>query len=110
MNRRDEELQALCRSYLKKLRRVAKKRGLAPFVDEIINRNIRKECNGTQSEVEMLARLCNDDRITREEVPDVVGKSYRDCCEDDLFNRIKRYKNVGTYSKVSAICIKNKKS
>ena len=70
-------LQRLCREYLSRLRYMAEKHGLLPWVDETIKANRRHECEATKKEVEMLSRLCNDERVTRIDVPKILGKSYR---------------------------------
>ena len=100
---RDERLQALCRGYLRKLRHTARKYGLGGFIDDIVKANRRNECEGTRNEVEMLARMVNDDRIERSDIPKTLGKSYRRCLEDKDFDRIKKLKRVGIYSKISVI-------
>ena len=51
----------------------------------------------------MLSRLCNDERLMRQEVPEVLGKSYRECVEDGDFDRIDKLPRVGIYSKISAL-------
>ena len=100
---RNEKLQALCRDYLRRLRYLAQKHGMGGFIDETIKANARHECEGTQHEVEMLARAVDDERLSRQEVPDVLGKSYRQCIEDGDFNRIKKLNHAGIYSKVSTL-------
>lgn len=107
MSKRDERLQALCRGYLRRVRRIASRYGLGSFVDNVIQANRRKECESTRDEVEMLARMVNDDRIERSDIPKALGKSYRKCVEDGDFDRIKKLKRVGIYSKISVILIKN---
>ena len=101
MDKRNETLQALCRDYLGRLRYMGKKHGID--VDSIIRANKRKECSGTEYECQMLARMCDDERISRTEVPQVIGKSYRQANEDGDFDRIKKLKHQGIYSKVSAL-------
>ena len=103
MTNRNEKLQALCRDYLGKLRYMGKKHGID--VDSIIRANKRKECSGTEYECQMLARMCDDERISRTEVPKILGKSYRQSCEDGDFDRIKRLRHQGIFSKVSAILL-----
>lgn len=106
---RKEYLQAMCRDYLVRLRYMAKKHGID--VDSIIRANKRKECEATEKEVQMLSRLVDDERVARKDIPYIVGKSYRECCNDGTFDRIKTLKRVGIYSKVSALLYKrNKKS
>jgi len=83
MTKRNETLQALCRDYLGKLRYMAKKHGID--VDSIIRANKRKECSGTEYECQMLARMCDDERVSRTEVPKILGKSYRQSNEDGDF-------------------------
>lgn len=98
-----ERLQELCRSYLRRLRYLASKHGIGSFVDETIAANRRHECAATEHEVRMLSRLCNDERLMRQEVPEVLGKSYRQCVDDGDFDRIEKLPRLGIYSKLSAI-------
>ena len=107
MTKRNETLQALCRDYLGKLRYMAKKHGID--VDSIIRANKRKECEATNKEVEMLSRCVDDERVSRTDVPKIFGKSYRQSNEDGDFERIKKLKYQGIYSKVSALLYKNRK-
>ena len=103
MTKRNETLQALCRDYLGKLRYMGKKHGID--VDSIIRANKRKECSGTEYECQMLARMCDDERVSRIEVPKILRKSYRQANEDGDFDRIKRLRHQGIFSKVSAILL-----
>ena len=48
-----------------------------------------------------------DDRIKREEIPDLLGLSYRKCNEQKIFKRIRKFKDKGVYSKVDAIILKD---
>lgn len=105
----NKKLQELCRHYLSKLRPIAQKFGLGGFMDEIINANLRNECEGTQEEVEMLSRCVDDERVSRGDIPKMLGKSYRECFENDDFANIKKLKRVGIYSKVSALLYGAKK-
>ena len=105
-NSRNDKLQRLCRIYLGKLRYMARKRGLLGFVDETISANRRKECEATEHEVRMLGRMCNDERVSRTEVPEILGKSYRQCVEDGDFDRIDKLPRTGIYSKISALLMK----
>ena len=103
MTNRNETLQALCRDYLTRLRYMAKKHGID--VDSIIRANKRKECSGTEYECQMLARMCDDERVSRTDIPKILGKSYRQSNEDGDFERIKKLKHQGIYSKISAILL-----
>ena len=103
---RNETLQALCRDYLGKLRYMAKKRGID--VDSIIKLNKRGECSATNKEVEMLSRCVDDERVSRIDIPNILGKSYRQSNDDGDFERIKKLKYQGIYSKVSALLLKSK--
>ena len=98
---RNETLQALCRDYLLRLRYMAKKHGID--VDSIIRANRRSECEATQKEVEMLARCVDDERISRTDIPKLLGESYRQSESSGVFDRIKKLRRVGIYSKVSAL-------
>jgi hypothetical protein len=108
MAKRNETLQALCRDYLGKLRYMAKKHGID--VDSIIRANKRKECEATNKEVEMLSRCVDDERVSRTDVPEILGKSYRQANEDGDFEHIKKLKYQGIYSKVSALLCKSRKN
>ena len=108
MTNRNETLQALCRDYLGKLRYMGKKHGID--VDSIIKLNKRGECSATNKEVEMLARCVDEERVSRTDVPKILGKSYRQSNEDGDFDRIKKLKHQEIYSKVSALLYKSRKN
>ena len=101
-------LQALCREYLSRLRYMAAKHGLRGWINATIRANRRGECESTEKEVMMLARLCNDERLARLEVPKALGKSYRQCTQDEDFDKIKKLPYVGIFSKVSTLLHKAK--
>lgn len=103
MTKRNETLQALCRDYLGKLRYMAKKHGID--VDSIIRANKRNECEATRKEVEMLSRCVDDERISRTDIPKLLGESYRQSESKGVFDKIKKLKHVGIYSKVGAILL-----
>ena len=107
MAKRNETLQAPCRDYLCKLRYMGKKHGID--VDGLIRLNRQKKCEATQHEVELLSRAVDDERLSRSEVPQVIGKSYRQANEDGDFEHIKKLKHQGIYSKVSVLLYKNRK-
>lgn len=102
---RNERLQAMCRDYLTRLRYMGRKHGID--VDAIIRANKRKECTATNKEVEMLSRCVDDERISRKDIPKILGKSYRQCESEGIFDRIKKLRHVGIYSKISAILYKH---
>lgn len=99
---RHKTLQALCREYLGRARDLARRHGLDGIVDELIRSNQREECIATEEDVETLSRMANDERIRRTELPKMLGKSYRECVEDEDFESVKRLPRVGIYSNVSA--------
>lgn len=103
---KNEYLQCLCRQYLHRLRHMARKHGID--VDGLIRANKRQECQATQHEVEMLSRCVNDERLSRKNIPRIVGQSYRQCCENGVFDKIKTLKRVGIYSKVGALLFKER--
>jgi len=107
MAKRNETLQALCRDYLGKLRYMGKKHGID--VDGLIRLNRQKKCEATQHEVELLGRAVDDERLSRTDVANVLDKSYRQANEDGDFDRIKKLKHQGIYSKVSALLYKSRK-
>lgn len=106
---RNETLQRLCRDYLGRLRYVASKHGLLPQLNNLIAMNKRRECVGTEREVQMLSRMVDDERVSRKEIPEILGKSYRQCESDGTFDRIKKLRHVGIYSKISALLYKGKR-
>ena len=108
MTNRNETLQALCRDYLGKLRYMGKKHGID--VDGLIRLNRQKKCEATQHEVELLSRAVDDERLSRTDVANVLDKSYRQANEDGDFDRIKKLKHQGIYSKVSALLYKSRKN
>lgn len=100
---RNETLQELCRKYLSMLRPFALIHGIARVIDKLIRDNKRGKCVATEEEVELLSRAVEEERISRGEIPGLLGKSYRQCFEDDEFGKIKKIGSVGTYSLVSAL-------
>lgn len=100
-------LRALCGQYLDRLEYMAEKRGLGNWLREMKRANKNGECEPTEKEVNMLSRLVDDERVGRKDIPEIVGKSYRQCCDDGTFDRIKTLKRVGIYSKVSALLHKD---
>lgn len=104
---RNKVLQSLCREYLARLYTLASKYGLGGFIKETIQLNRQEKCQGTEEEVELLARCVNDDRIARNDIPKLFGKSYRQCESKGDFDKIKKLGHVGTYSKVSALLFKH---
>ena len=109
MHNHNDGLQSLCRHYLKRLRYMAKKHGLSVWLNEIIAANKRNECEATEKEVMMLSRLVDDERVERKEIPKMLDKSYRQCCDDGVFDKIKRLPRVGIYSKLSVLMFNSKK-
>ena len=102
-NAQNIALQTMCRYYLTKLKGIASKYGIDWFVDDLIEKNKRKECQGTEQEVALLARAVDDERIKRIDVPKILDKSYRKCVEDEDFEQIETLPKLGIYSKISAI-------
>lgn len=105
---RKKKLQALCRGYLERLRYMARKHGLEDFVVNLKRENTRGECEATEKEVRALSRLCDDERVSRNDVPKILGKSYRQCNDDGTFDKIAKLPSVGVYSKVSTLLLKEK--
>ena len=106
---RNETLQRLCRDYLGRLRYVASKHGLLPQLNNLIAMNKRRECVGTEREVQMLSRMVDDERVSRTDIPKLLGESYRKSESGGVFDKIKKLRHVGVYSKVSALIYKNKR-
>lgn len=105
---RDEKLQQICREYLTRLYHMAKKHNLLPWLKHTIKENKAKRCEATNKEVELLGRIVDEERVCRNDIPAILGKSYRQCYEDGDFDRIKKLPDVGRYSKLSALLYKEK--
>lgn len=82
---------------------MAEKHGLTSWLNQAIKDTKRKDCEPTEKECAMLSRLVDDERLTRIEVPPILGKGYQDCFNDDDFDKIKKLKRVGIYSKVDTM-------
>ena len=104
----DDNVQILCRCYLSKLRSLANLHGLGKWIDKKILDNKNGKCVATEEECEILSRVLDDERITRNDVPKLLGKSYRQSVDCDDFGKIRKLKRVGIYSKVSALLYKYK--
>jgi len=100
---RNAKLRQICRNYLQRLRYMADKRGLTSWLNQAIKDTKRKDCEPTEHECAMLSRIVDDERLTRVEVPHILGKGYQDCFNDDDFDKIKKLKRVGVYSKVDTM-------
>jgi hypothetical protein len=105
---RNEPLQSICRGYLRKLRYMARKHGLLPQLNALIVANRNGSCSATEKEVNALSRLCDDELLSRKEIPRVIGKSYRKCEDDGTFDHIKKLRYLGIYSKVDVLLRKTK--
>lgn len=99
----NDRLQSIFREYAERVKHIAEKHGLGKWLDELLQKNRNNECSATEEEVEMMARLCDDERITRAEIPPLLEKSYRMAFDDEDFENIKKLRRVGIYSKVNAL-------
>lgn len=108
-NNKKSILQSLCRLYLERLQSLAEQIGLHEWLNTTIEDNKNGKCVSTEEQVEMLARMCDEERLTREDVPKVLEKSYRKAYEDGDFEKIKTLKRVGIYSKISTLLLKSQK-
>lgn len=100
---RNAKLRQICRKYLQRLRHMADKHGLTSWLNQAIKDTKSKDCEPTEHECEMLARLVDDERIQRTKVPPLLGKTYRECFDNDEFEKIKKLHRVGLYSKVDTM-------
>lgn len=104
----DDNIQTLCRGYLSKLRTLANQHGLSKWIDNKIRDNENGRCVATEEECEILSRVLDDERLARNDVPRLLGKSYRQSVDCDDFGKIRKLKRVGIYSKVSTLLLKYK--
>ena len=103
----NDKLQIICRDYLHQLKGIASDYGLGKFIDDTIELNKQDKCHGTEEECNMMARILNEERLERKDVPKLLGKSYRECYHDGTFDKILKFKRVGIYSKVSTLLLNN---
>lgn len=99
-------VQTLCRKYLSQLKHYADKFGLGQWLNNILDQNKNKKCSATTNEVELLAKMCDDLTINRTDIPTILGKSYRYCCDNDLFKFIRKFDKRGQYSKLDTLKMK----
>lgn len=100
---REEALKEICVRYLEKLKRVAAKHGLLPWVEDTITAAKENRCAPTEDECEMLARCVDEERIHCLDVPKFLGISYRAAFEGGILENIKKLPRVGIYSKTDVI-------
>lgn len=103
-------LQIKCREYLKKLTYHAKRVGLNDTLKDLIKQNEEGTCVATKQQVEMLSAMCDDDCIERKDIPKVLGKSYRACEDNNLFDKLKKHKRRGIYSKIDVLLFNEKQN
>ena len=107
--KRNAMLRSLCRTYLHRLEHMAMKHGLGSWLKDTIKETKDENCKPTEYEVQMLSRLVDDERIQRIDIPPMLGKNYKDCTYDDEFEKIKKLRPLGRYSKVSALLFAEEK-
>lgn len=103
-----KELQRITRNYLSKLTSLAEKFGLGKWLKDLIALNEQEKCSATLDEAQALARLCDDERTTRQEVPKLLERSYRNCVDNEVFEQLPTLKRVGIYDKISVLLFKKK--
>jgi len=104
---RNSKLRQIAQAYLQRLKGIAETHGLSEWLNKAIKDTKRKDCEPTEHECEMLARMVDDERITRNDVPPILGKSYRACFDEEHFEKIKKLRQVGIYSKVDTLLYAN---
>lgn len=102
-NSRSNVLQQICRKYLKQLANIATTHGLGAWLQNTIKANEHGECKATEEEVELLAKMVDEERVQRKDIPHMLGKSYRQCVDDEDFYEIKKLPYVGVYSRISVL-------
>ena len=58
----------------------------------------------------MLERMVDEERVERKDIPSIVGKSYRQCVDENVFDKIDTLKRQGIYSRLSALLFKENNS
>ena len=104
---RNSKLRQIAQAYLQRLRGIAETHGLSEWLNKAIKDTNQEECVATEEEVMLLSRAVDDERITRNDVPPILGKSYRACFDEEHFEKIKKLRQVGIYSKVDTLLYAN---
>lgn len=100
---RKQKVQELTRYYLGKLQREANRYGLGDWLKAIRKANERGECESTEYTLNQLAKLCDDERMYQKDVTRLFGLSYAKAFDCGLFEKIRKIKCNGTFSKVDAV-------
>ena len=100
---RNAKLRQICRNYLQRLRHMADKHGLTSWLDQAIKDTKHKDCEPTEHECQMLARLVNDERVTRAQIPHLLNKPQRQCGDDDDYDKLPKLRRLGIYDKVGTL-------
>lgn len=82
---------------------MADKHGLTTWLNQAIKDTKRKDCEPTENEVMLLSRAVDDERLSRAEIPPLLSKPYNKCLDNKDFDKIKKLKRVGIYSKVDTM-------
>ena len=93
----------MARAYLSRIRDIAERHGLLSWVDETIKANAENRCAATEDEVRILSRIVDEERVRRHDVPRLLGKSYRQCIDDETFEHLKTLPRVGIYDRLSVL-------
>ena len=103
---RDNAIQVLARGYMSRLTALADSIGIGAWLNATKEANEKGKCKATQEQVDILSRICDEERIGRHEIPHLIGMSYRQAYEKDLFStEIRKLKHVGVYSRNDALVL-----
>lgn len=105
---REEQMviQLLARKYLNKVIPLADKYRLRNYVLDLLNLNLKGECAATKEDVELLAKIVEDDCIKVKDIPKLLGVSYRHIVDNNI--KFKKLEDRGHISKVDVLLIKER--
>ena len=75
------------------------------FVVTTIDKNKSGTCVATRQQVDILASMCEDNRVKRAEIPNIVGKSYRFCLTGNLFKRLRKCQDQELYYHIDTLLL-----
>lgn len=99
-------LQKLARKYLHRVSVLADKYNLKNWVQQMLKSNIKGECIASKDDVELLAKIVEDDCIKVKDIPKLLGVSYRHIVDNNI--KFKKLEDRGHISKVDVLLIKER--
>lgn len=106
MCKEEELMQTLTRKYLNRIMLMSDKYQIRSYVSDLIEKNLKGECISTKEDVELLAKIVDEDCIKVREIPKVLGVSYRYIIDNNI--KFKKLEDKGRISKVDVLLVKER--